>query len=680
MTHRGLPVLLGSAVLASAAQDPGPPAPAAALQELLAREIIGSTLPLWEVQRYCELHVVRMPSVRTPAEWAGIAARLREAVLAQVVFRGEAAAWRDAEARVEWLETLPGGPGYRIRTLRYEALPGLWVPSLLYEPEALAGKVPVVLNVNGHVGAPGKAVPYKQLRCINLAKRGILALNVEWPGMGQLATEGFYHYRMNQIDLCGTSGIAVHYLYLKRGLDVLLAHAHADPARVGVTGLSGGGWQTLFISALDPRVTLANPVAGYSSFRTRAIYTTDLGDSEQTPTDLGAVADYTHLTAMRAPRPTLITVNAKDDCCFAAGHALQPLLRAAWPIFRLQGHEEFLDYHVNQDPGTHNYELDNRQAFYRFIGRHFFPDAPAFAAAEIPSEGEVKSKEQLTVALPAGMPDFHTLALELSRDLPRQGELPVREADAVAWQQQGRVRLREVVRARDFTVSAVPVAETVQGGTRARYWRLRMDDDWTLPGVELWAGRPQATALLVADAGRASLAEEAGRLLAAGSRVVAIDPFYFGESKICERDFLYALLVATVGDRPLGLQASQVAAVARWAAAKEAAGPVRLVAVGPRASTFALVAAALEPTAIGTVDLHQPLTSLKQVIEDNATAEQTPELFCFGLLEQFDIRQLAALVAPRPATFAGAGARAQADLAGLADWYRLLGCPFDPLR
>ncbi len=32
----------------------------------------------------------------------------------------------------------------------------------------------------------------------------------------------------------------------------------------------------------------------------------------------------------------------------------------------------------------------------------------------------------------------------------------------------------------------------------------------------------------------------------------------------------------------------------------------------------------------------------------NRKFEQMPELFCFGLLEAFDIEQLRALVAPRP--------------------------------
>jgi hypothetical protein len=53
----------------------------------------------------------------------------------------------------------PGnGPGFRIRKLRCEALPGLWILALLYEPEKLQGKVPVALAVNGHDRRNGKAV------------------------------------------------------------------------------------------------------------------------------------------------------------------------------------------------------------------------------------------------------------------------------------------------------------------------------------------------------------------------------------------------------------------------------------------------------------------------------------------------------------------------------------------
>ena len=139
-----------------------------------------------------------------------------------------------------------------------------------------------------------------------------------------------------------------------------------------MAGLSGGGWQTILFSSLDRRVTLSNPVAGYSSYKTRVQYFSDLGDSEQTPTDLAMTADYAHLTAMRAPRPTLLTYNAKDDCCFASAHALPPLLDAARPIFELAGVASRLRSHVNEDPGTHNFERENREQFYKMLGRSLF--------------------------------------------------------------------------------------------------------------------------------------------------------------------------------------------------------------------------------------------------------------------------------------------------------------------
>lgn len=651
----------------------------AQLEPLLKREIIGSVLPLAEVQRYCQARVPKMPKVEDSRQWETEAARLRAAVLQMIVYRGRAARWRDAPAKVQWLKTIHGGPGYRIKKLRYEALPGMWIPALLYEPEKLSGKVPAVLNVNGHTPL-GKQYPPKQIRCINQAKRGMLALNTGWLGMGQLRSDGFSHARMNQLDLCGTSGLAPFYLCMKRGLDVLLALENTDPQRVAVTGLSGGGWQTITLSSLDTRVKMANPVAGYSSFSTRVWHGKDLGDSEQTPNDLATLVDYTHLTAMMAPRPTLLTYNSKDDCCFESGYALKPLRDAATPIFALLDKKDRLRCHVNDDPGTHNYEVDNRQAFYRMLGDFFYPNDKRFDSKEIPSDKEVKSQQQLHVELPEGNQDFHSLAVKLAAQLPRRAELPREKTALRQWQRQQRTTLGQIVRAKSYKVTALESGREEKGELTAVFRRLRMDGDWTVPVVELTGKDPTKTAVLVADGGRQGVAAEAARLLARGHRVIAADPFYFGESRISQKDWLFAVLVAGVGDRPLGIQAGQVAAIARWAAQTHKTAPVTVVAVGPRSSTFALVAAGLEERAIAGVELHGSLGSLKEVIEKNWTVSQKPELFCFGLLEAFDVRQLAALVGPRPLTFVRAGQRVKTEMADLGAWCRLLDGEPDALR
>ena len=649
----------------------------AVVKDFLSRPILDTNLPLAEVQAFTEYRVPLVPKVGSAREWETLANQMRRDTLEHVVFRGEAAQWRKAKTKVVWLETIDGGPGYHIRKLRFEAVPGLWIPALLYEPDSLAGKVPVMLNVNGHEGI-GKSVPYKQIRCINQVKRGLLVLNTEWLGMGQLRGVDYEHYKMNQLDLCGTSGVAVFHLAMARGLDVLLAHKNADPQRVAVSGLSGGGWQTIFLSSLDPRVKLCNPVAGYSSFRTRARFVEDLGDSEQTPCDLATVADYAHLTAMLAPRPALLTFNAKDNCCFGSDHAMQPLLDAATPIYRLYGKESNLRTHINYEPGDHNFGQDNREAHYRMLGDHRY-FWPGFSAQEIPCEAEVKAHTNLLVELPATNATFTSLALALSQNLPRQAKLPTRKAAAERWQKENRAKLWKVARAKDAQVIAEPAGTEERDGIKATYWRLKVDEAWTVPAVELTRGEAKGTTFLVADEGRRSAAGEADQLLAAGQRVLALDPFYFGESKIRSRDFLYALLVAAVGERPLGIQASQLAAMARWSQGQFKDGPVALVAVGPRTSTMALVAAGLEEQAIGRLELRGALGSLKEVIEQNWGANQKPELFCFGLLETFDIKHLAALVAPRPVLFQPASERARTECDGLRQWYEILGNPFTPV-
>lgn len=660
------------------------------LEKLLARPLIDPQLPLIEAQAFVRARIAKLPAFTSSAEWTRYADELRQEVLEKVVFRGAAAKWRDAPARVEWLETIAGGPGYKIRKLRYEALPGLWIPALLYRPDNLGEKVPVILNVNGH-DANGKQAPYKQIRCINQAKRGMLALNVEWFGMGQLATDNFNHYRSNQIDLCGTSGLAPFVLSMRRALDILLSLPNADPSRVAVAGLSGGGWQTIVISSLDPRVTLADPVAGYGSYQTN-VMVGDLGDSEQTPTDLASIADYAHLTAMRAPRPTLLTYNFSDNCCFKADNSLPPLLEAARPVYRLFGKEDHLRWHVNFNPGTHNFEEDNRIALYHMFRDFFYPGDPAFDPREIPSENEVKTKEQLSVPLPADNTDFHSIALALARDLPRK---PDRMAGAPS---QGKLDHDQFVEQGDLTRlcriapsvrvdQAQSLGSESSGDLKVEFWRLHLGDDqngeWTIPAVEFIPSSAKASAVVIADGGRKTATAHVGRLLGEGRRVLAVDPFNCGESTIPKTPFLFDLIVASAGARPLGIRAAQIRAAASWLESQRAPNqPTLLVTVGPRSGVWGLVAVTQDfrtRQAIDTLECHDNLGSLKEVIERNWSVPECAELFCFGLLERFDLRQIVESVVPRPVRFVEPSERVRQEMAGLAKLYQLCGTPFDPL-
>jgi dienelactone hydrolase len=615
----------------------------AGVDEALKRPVLVSDQTRVDTQVWLASKVPVLNNVpSSPDAWNSYAATLRQRVLDEVVYRGAAREWRQQQVKVEYVADLPGD-GYIVRKLRFEAVPGLVVPALLYVPSpAPSGPTPVVLNVNGHEGT-GIGNSYIQARCINLAKKGMYALNVEWIGQSQLANDGLVHYRMNQLDLVGTPGLAVFYESLRRSVDIALGLPHADATRIAVTGLSGGGWQTIMISALDTRVTLASSVAGHSSFVTRTQWPDkDLGDSEQTPSDLASVVDYVHLNALMAPRPLQLSHNAKDSCCFRADYALGPMVQQVTPVYRLLNVPDRFAYHVNHDEG-HNYERDNREALYRFLHRHFFKGSPSFDPREVDVTKELRDVKLLATPLPENNADFTSLARRIAAGLPRPGT-PRRE------------RLGELVRYQRYDVRAVEAGT----GDGAAYWKLHMNH-WTVPAVEL-TPTPDAvevvrqsgatgTTLLLADDGRASTGDAARALLDGGQRVVAVDPFYFGESSLGQRDFLFGLLVSSLGERPLGIQAGQVAASARWLARRQGGYPVRIAAHGPRTSLIALVAAALEPDAISGVRLHGGWQTLRAVFDQNISAQQMPEMFAFGLLAEFDIEQTRQLVAPRPVVF-----------------------------
>ncbi|MCE9532091.1 MAG: hypothetical protein K8T89_13350 [Planctomycetes bacterium] len=650
-----------------------------AIEAALRKEIIGPRTALIETQEFVDAKIPRLVAPKTAAEWDREAERMREKVKNDVIFRGEAAKWRDAKTKVEIVETVKGGEGYTLKKLRYEILPGFWIPALLYEPEKLSGKVPVSLAVNGH-DRKGTAADYKQIRCINMAKRGMIVLNVEWLGMGQLNIPGDAHGAMNQLNLCGSGGIAPFYLSMSRGLDILLAHPNADPKRVAVSGLSGGGWQTIFISSLDTRVTLANPVAGYSSYRTRVLEGKDLGDSEQTPSDLATVADYLHLTAMRAPHPTLLTFNSKDNCCFAAGTALPPLKDGCLPIYRLYKAEDALRSHVNDVPGDHNFGKENREALYKMIGDFFYPGDKTYKAEEITCDKEVKSREELNVPLPADNLDLNSLARSLMANLPRHNDMPKEKEKLESWRKERSAALDRLIRFVDFGKNIVntEVAKTEQNGLTIRSSKLQLGKQWTVPVVEFTKGKFKGTTVVLSDEGRVATSAKIEELLNAGHRVIAVDIWYFGEAKPIRHDWLWGLMLDTVGQRPFGVQAGQLAAVCGWAAG-EGEGKVAVAAVGPRVSVIALLAA-VEAKAIDSLELTKPLGSFKEIIEKNQVVATAPEQFCFGLLDEFDVKQIAALVAPRKISIKQASERATKEFAELKEIYKLLGVELDPLR
>jgi hypothetical protein len=578
-------------------------------------------------------------------------------MLNDVVFHGWPREWIDSPPRFEDLGVLPAGgtdessPGYQMHKLRYEIVPGFEATAILYEPQAVHGKMPAILNVNGHDRA-GKAAEYKQKRCINFGKRGILALSLEWIGFGELDQPQNAHDFGAHLDLVGSSGLGLFYLAMRRGLDYLASRSDVDPKRLGVTGLSGGGWQTIVLGALDSRVAVAVEVAGFGSLESNIARPRDTDEVEEDATDLVSGEDYTFFPAMRAPRPTLLIHNAEDNCCFRAALVKPDIYDAVVPYFRLYTRESAFRWHENTDPATHNYQLDNRMAAYQFFARSFDMPPPE---AEIPCSSEIKSRKELSVGLPNDNLTILGLARKLASQIKRD-PLPAGDGADGTWAADQRKKLSSVLRYHPLEVGmAWRLANTKSMGLETVSYRLDFNDGLSATAVWLKAIESPHNApltIVLDDQGRAESGNEVSERINRGDQVIALDLLFTGDAAPREPgSATYALKIAAVGERPLGIEAGELIAATKWLRTALGVRQIRVESTGIRNSLIALTASAMEPGLFSEGEFRKAMRSLGYLLGEPVNFRQAPDLFCLDLYQDFDIDRLALMSRPARLTF-----------------------------
>jgi dienelactone hydrolase len=616
------------------------------LEPVLNPPIQPVSVTAFQLQRYLMKRIPKLLPATSAEQWKAEAQKLRRHLLEDIAFHGWPREWVEAAPKVQEMGVLETGNGYRLRQLRYEIVPGYESTAILYEPEKISGRIPAILNVNGH-DPLGKAAEYKQKRCINFAKRGMLALSLEWPGFGELAQPENAHDYGAHLDLVGANALGFFYLAMRRGLDYLAMLPQVDPTRLGVTGLSGGGWQTIALSALDERVAVMVEVAGFGALESNLTHPVDTDEIEENATDFTAGQDYPVLVALRAPRPTLLIHDAEDDCCFRADLVKPYIFDRLRPFFKLLGHEEALAWYENRDPGTHNYQLDNREQAYRFFTSNLHLPV---ATSEIASGTEIKTSEELKVGVPADNLTIAGLARKLAEQIARPG-IPASDAARKEWASRERERLRGVIRLDPVSVeNGWRLWNTKHQGLETLSYRFDFSNGLSATGVWLKAiaAPPTAPATLVLnDKGKKAAGAVISDRVNSGEQVMALEPLFNGATIPQEPDSTdWETLTATTGDRPLGLQVAQLLAVVHWLQSGSGAGPVRLETDGIRTQLVALVAVALEPSAFSSVVNHHGMRSLSYLLDKPVPFRSAPELFCLDFYKYFDLDRLAVMAAP----------------------------------
>ena len=132
--------------------------------------------------------------------------------------------------------------GYVIEKLLYQSRPDFYVTAAVYVPTNARFPAPAIICPHGH-WQNGRYHTEVQSRMIGLARRGYIAISLDKVGYNQREPEG--PHRSRNLFLAGMTVQGIQVWDNMRAIDYLCTRNDVDPERIGCTGASGGGNQTM---------------------------------------------------------------------------------------------------------------------------------------------------------------------------------------------------------------------------------------------------------------------------------------------------------------------------------------------------------------------------------------------------------------------------------------------------
>jgi dienelactone hydrolase len=261
-------------------------------------------------------------------------------------------------------------PGYRIEKIAFQTFPATQVPAHLYLPESAGGRAPAILFYTGHWWPDSKTHPDFQAFCINMARLGFVVFVFDAFGQGERGISQRDHRRTEAL-LVGISQQGLAEYETQCALEYLLSRPEVDPKRIGMTGASGGGYNTWMTSALDDRIAVSVPVVGTSEFGEQ-IHSSIEHDfyraSEHCHFVAGLIqyANNHELIALIAPRPLLI-IAASVDRSFPIG-GVRAVAGYGRELYDGAGIGEKFGFSEDSSSG-HGYQQKKREASYGWFRR-----------------------------------------------------------------------------------------------------------------------------------------------------------------------------------------------------------------------------------------------------------------------------------------------------------------------
>ncbi|MDP7023228.1 MAG: prolyl oligopeptidase family serine peptidase [Kiritimatiellia bacterium] len=255
----------------------------------------------------------------------------------------------------------------RISRILVETLPGVHTYGLFFRPKG-KGPFPLVISQHGGGGTPELCSGFFGSANYNDMTRRVLrrGIAVFAPQLHLWNPESFgpdpeQHIIDRRLKQIGGSLAALELYRIFRSLDYFAARRDIDANRIGMMGLSYGGFYTLFAAAMDARIRVA---VSSCFFNNRKMY--DFADwvwfnaaNQFMDAEVGALV---------CPRPLYVEVGKKDDL-FRVRHA-RPEARKLAAIYQRLGVPD--RFHYEEHPGGH--ELDKSDQGIDFLCRHLGAD------------------------------------------------------------------------------------------------------------------------------------------------------------------------------------------------------------------------------------------------------------------------------------------------------------------
>ncbi len=256
-----------------------------------------------------------------------------------------------------------------IEKLHFQSRPGLYVTGNLYRPKDVQGKLPGILYVCGHLGRgrDGNKTAFQD-HGMWFARNGYVALLIDTLQLGEVAGvhHGTYNLGRWWWQAVGYTPAGVECWNGIRAIDYLLTRPDVDPARIGVTGISGGGAATFWIAAADDRVAVAAPTSGMSDLESYVAHKIINGHCDCMFLVNTYRWEWTTIAAMIAPRP-LLFANSDHDTIFPMDGNNRIIARLR-NFYGMLGHTGLLAEHVSF--GGHDYRPDLRIAIFQWMNKH----------------------------------------------------------------------------------------------------------------------------------------------------------------------------------------------------------------------------------------------------------------------------------------------------------------------